>query len=141
MGDGASLSAAAWGGAVPLRLSLDEHEVAAAAAPPALYCLLPRHAYLPLLSAAAAAHFRDVLPPGEGEAWFEAAGLPLKWQLPVGVLYDLVGGGQLPWRLTVHFRGFPEGTLLPCGGPDAVRAHLFNALKARSAPSLGMPFL
>jgi len=128
MGDG-SLAAAVWDGAIPLCLSLDEHEVAAPQTPPSLFTLVPRHAYLPLLSDAAFAHFRDVLPPGDNELWFEASGVPLKWQMPCGVLHDLFAGGELPWRLRVHFRAFPEGMLTHCSGPEAVRAHLFNSLK------------
>ena len=129
MADSAALNAAVWDGAVPLCVSLDAHEVAAASSPAPLFVLLPRHAYLPLLSAAAAEHFQDVLPPGTDDAWFDAAGLPLKWTLPVGVLHDLLGGGQLPWRLSVHFRGFPDATLLRCAGAESVRTHLFNTLK------------
>ena len=135
MADSAALNAAVWNGAVPLCVSLDAHEVAATTAPAPLFALLPRHSYLPLLSAAAAEHFQDVLPPCADDAWFDAAGLPLKWTLPVGVLHDLLGGGQLPWRLSVHFRGFPDATLLRCAGAEAVRAHLFNTLKVPT-PSL-----
>ena len=127
MGDG-SLAAAVWDGAIPLCLSLDEHEVAAPQTPPSLFTLVPRHAYLPMLSDAAFAHFQDVLPPGDNELWFDAAGVPLKWQLPCGVLHDLLGG-ELPWRLRVHFRAYPEGMLTRCSGPEAVRGHLFNSLK------------
>jgi hypothetical protein len=130
--DGSSLAVAMWDGAIPVCLSLDEHEVATSQAPPCLYVLAPRGTYLPLLTAAAAVHFQDALPAmGEGAVWFDAGGLPLKWQLPTGVLYDLLGRSQVPWRLNVHFRAFPEGTLLQCVGADAVRATLFNALKAR----------
>ena len=131
MGDG-SLAAAVWDGAIPLCLSLDEHEVAAPQTPPSLFTLVPRHAYLPMLSDAAYEHFRDVLPPGDNELWFDASGVPLKWQLPCGVLHDLLAAGELPWRLRVHFRAFPEGTLTHCSGLEAVRAHLFNSLKVRA---------
>ena len=133
MADRAALAAAVWAGAVPLCVSLDAREVAACSTPPPLFLLLPRHAYLPLLNVAAAEHFQDVLPPGADDVWFDAAGLSLKWSLPVGVLHDLLGGGQRPWRLSVHFRGFPDAALLRCAGADAVRAHLFNTLKVCAA--------
>jgi hypothetical protein len=138
MGDG-TLAAAVWDGAIPVCLSLDEHEVASPLSPPSMFVLLPRHAYLPQLRDAAFAHFRDVLPPGDDELWFDAGGVPLKWQLPCGVLHDLLGGGELPWRLRVHFRAFPEGVLAHCNGLDAVRGHLFNSLKARPRPSSASP--
>jgi hypothetical protein len=131
MTEGASLTAAVWDGAVPICLSLEPHEVATARAPPSLFLLAPRQAFLPLLSAACATHFADALPPGVDAVWFSANGVPLKWQIPTGVLYDLLGGGELPWRLNVHFRGYPDSTLLPCTGPEAVRGQLLNALKAR----------
>ena len=134
MGDG-TLAAAVWDGAIPVCLSLDEHEVASPLAPPPMFVLVPRVAYLPQLRDAAFAHFRDVLPPGDDELWFDAGGVPLKWQLPCGVLHDLLGGGELPWKLRVHFRAFPEGVLTHCNGLDAVRGHLFNSLKARRPAS------
>ena len=66
----------------------------------------------------------SVLAPGDDtNTWFSYRGLPLKWQLPVGVLYDLcVGsgssvnsksGGCMPWELTVHHRFFPSAVLVP----------------------------
>jgi len=143
MGDGtaSALAAAVWDGAIPVCLSLDEREVATPQTPPSLFALVPRGTYLPTLSDAAFAHFRDVLPPGDNELWFDAGGVPLKWQLPCGVLHDLLAGSELPWRLTVHFRAFPEGALTHCSGPDAVRGHLFNSLKAwrgATSPRLGL---
>lgn len=67
------------------------------------------------------------LPPGRTSPWFDFEGLPLRWQLTAGVLFDLLtlaqrtagggggegggGGPELPWRLTVHYR--------PCGGDGA----------------------
>lgn len=35
---------------------------------------------------------------------------PSRRNVPAGVLYDLVAApsGELPWRLTIHFRGFPS---------------------------------
>ena len=67
------------------------------------------------------------------ECWFEdeESGLPLRWHLFVGVLYDLMKGRSklnntmqttsnatqlnnfLPWRLRVHFTSYPTNQLLP----------------------------
>lgn len=44
---------------------------------------------------------QHVLPPGEDTPWFDVNGLPLWWQVPLGVLHDLLAAGQKPWRLTV----------------------------------------
>lgn len=47
---------------------------------------------------------QHVLPPGEDTPWFEANGVPLRWTVPVGVLYDVFTDGQeKPWTLTVGF--------------------------------------
>jgi hypothetical protein len=60
--------------------------------------------------------FRDAAPPmtaGAASVWFasedwEGESVPLPWHLPFGLLHDLVGrDAELPWRITVHFLGFP----------------------------------
>ena len=66
------------------------------------------------------------------ECWFEdeVSGIPLRWHLFVGVLYDLMKGKAnlsswkgpynrhiqdsfLPWRIRVHFTSYPYDRLLP----------------------------
>ena len=110
-----------WSGRVAVHFELDTNEVAAASAsPPPLVRLLPRHAYLPSVAGAALSLHRDLLPPGEDTTWFSCDGVPLKWQIPVGVLYDLVvAGREMPWMLQVHHRFFPSGVLLPMADPAA----------------------
>jgi hypothetical protein len=51
--------------------------------------------------------------------------------LPAGVLYDLVAApsGELPWRLTIHFRAFPDRMLPTYSGEAGLRAAFFNSLK------------
>jgi len=50
---------------------------------------------------------------------------------PVGVLYDLLGEGELPWSLVVHFQNFPAEQLMRLGssGPTPVRSYFMNSLK------------
>lgn len=38
----------------------------------------------------------------------------LRWHLPIGLLYDLHGGGKLPWTIIIHFRDFPDKELIAC---------------------------
>lgn len=61
-------------------------------------------------------YFRDAAPPMSHlqhvTVWFAVEGEPLQWHLPFGLLWDkhvgaTSGKAQLPWRLTVHFQGFP----------------------------------
>ena len=131
-----AMSSASWAGRVAVHCQLDAREVAATTTttspatslpvrgrsglPPPVVALLPRSAYLPMLAAPALALHRDLLPPGEDTTWFSYRGLPLKWQLPVGVLYDLlVAGRETPWTVTVHHRLFPAAVLLPLHAADA----------------------
>ena len=90
-------------------------------------------------------HFAPRLAPGRDASapWFDHEGLPLRWNLPVGILRDLCApAASAPWRLTVHYRAFDDatdsvenadGAMFSCGvggEPRTVaRAHFFNSLK------------
>eukprot|EP00850_Spirogloea_muscicola_P008260 SM000043S15888 [mRNA] locus=s43:751626:754430:- [translate_table: standard] len=160
-----------WRGAIPLRVELAHNEVTTLTAPPPLFqhssevaqgCLYvsadqaflaalqlmaPRIGYLPLLAHSLRQHFQVALPPGQDTVWLDYQGLPLKWQIPTGVLYDLlvlVSSG--PWPLTVslhfvdllltysvnlfvHFRSYPSGVLLDWSDEDNIKWSYMNALK------------
>jgi len=75
-------------------------------------------------------------PAGQGAAprpWFERRGLPLRWQLPLGALVDLLDGeAELPWDVTVHYGSpAPEALATWPVGADAGggQAALLNSLK------------
>ncbi|KAK7300630.1 hypothetical protein RJT34_11478 [Clitoria ternatea] len=119
-----------WKGAIPLEIHLDESEVTTLPAPPPAIVLAPRMGYLPLLFPLLKPHFTATLPPGVDSIWFDYNGLPLKWYIPTGVLFDLLSvHPQRPWNLTVHFRGYPTSLLLPCEGEDTVKWSFINSLK------------
>lgn len=126
-----SIAEECWRAAIPVQLRLAESEISSLEQPPVLYFLVPRHSYLHSLVPRALPLLQHLLPPGELVPWFEHGHLPLKWGVPAGVLYDLVAapGGELPWQLTLHFRGFPDRQLPAYGGEAALRGAFFNSLK------------
>mmetsp|Transcript_27864 Transcript_27864/g.71153 ORF Transcript_27864/g.71153 Transcript_27864/m.71153 type:complete len:345 (-) Transcript_27864:123-1157(-) len=133
-----SASAAArlecWQGALPAVFTLAPDEVCGVHAPRQFHKCLPRQSLLPLVCNVVRDHFAPFAPPLGGELWFEYNGTPLRWQLPIGVLFDLLVGEEalctesLPWRITVHFASFPSGVLLKATVKEA-EAVLLNSLK------------
>lgn len=125
-----------WDGAIPIVLTLDINEVTTLQAPEPYYLLAPRCGYFPIVITQ---HVRDhflVATLRADEMWLDYNGIPLKWHYPIGVLFDLYGSASavgvswdLPWPLTIHFQGFPEGRLLRCPNDDTVKAHYMNVLK------------
>ncbi|KAL5574158.1 hypothetical protein UlMin_023755 [Ulmus minor] len=119
-----------WEGAIPLQIHLHESEVTTLPSPPPALVLAPRIGYLPLLASYVKPHFSTALPPGTDTVWFEYKGLPLKWYIPTGVLFDLLcAEPERPWNLTVHFRGYPGTVLTPCEGEESIKWSFINSLK------------
>lgn len=127
-----------WKGKIPVCFSLAEDSSGMGgvgmdrAAPEPCYMLVSRVSYFPLvydklerLYARAA----DYQPGTQDEIWLSSEEIPLKWHLPVGVLFDLFGrGGSLPWNVTVHFKNLPEDEVLR-HGKEAVEAHFKSKFK------------
>ena len=124
--------AEAWRGAIPAIFSLAPDEVTTLQPPRPYHICLPRQTMLPFVCEAVRQHFAPYGPPMGGEMWFQHAGSPLRWQLPVGVLFDLMCDAytedRLPWRITVQFQSFPSNVLLRATRQEA-EAVLLNALK------------
>ena len=118
----------------------------------------PRLSYLPFLLEQLHDFFIPSMINPDGpfhEGWFSFDGLPLKWQLPVGLLYDLFSGAspasldntpspttnkprtssdpkddapcepKLPWRLVVHFTDYPSQQLIPLDAAGKNQQDLF----------------
>lgn len=130
MGIGTEAQSFVWEGAIPLQIHLHESEITTLPPPPPALILGPRIGYLPLLVSLIKPYFSSTLPPGTDTVWFDYKGLPLKWYIPTGVLFDLLCmEPERPWNLTVHFRGYPGDLLSPCEGEDVVKWSFINSLK------------
>ncbi|KAG5620706.1 hypothetical protein H5410_005924 [Solanum commersonii] len=129
-GEGTEAQKYIWEGAIPLQIHLHESEVTTLPTPPPAMILAPRIGYLPLLAQKVKPFFSNSLPPGVDTIWFEYNGLPLKWYIPTGVLFDLLcAEPERPWNLTVHFRGYPGNILTPCDSEDSVKWSFINSFK------------
>ncbi|XP_073142874.1 autophagy protein 5 [Henckelia pumila] len=119
-----------WAGAIPLQIHLHDSEVTTLPPPSPALILASRLGYLPLLVPQIKPFFSSSLPPGVDTVWFDYKGLPLKWYIPTGVLFDLLcAEPERPWNITVHFRGYPGNLLIPCEGEESVKWSFINALK------------
>ncbi|KAJ0970063.1 hypothetical protein J5N97_022940 [Dioscorea zingiberensis] len=64
----------------------------------------PRIGYLPLLVPLLKPYFSSTLPPGVDTVCFDYKGLPLKWYIPTGVIFDLLcAEPERPWNLTINY--------------------------------------
>lgn len=122
-------SSKVWGGKIPVVFNLASREVTAMETPLPIYMLLPRMSYLPLVTKTVREHFAESAPAMRGDAWFDHDRVPLRWNLPIGVLFDLFPGASLPFQITIHFTGFPTASLLPCRTLNAVTDTYFHNLK------------
>merc|ERR1740117_386431 len=96
-----------WRGEVPTVFTLASDEVTTLQPPPPYHMCLPRQSLLPFVLEKVKTFFRPFGPPFSHEMWLEFQASPLKWQIPVGVLFDILVGDEagkcLPWQLTVRF--------------------------------------
>ena len=122
--------AAVAGGRLPVAFEMDEREVTSLNRPAAVFVHAPRQSYLPLVALGAATAFQDSAPQvGPQGIWFSTiSGVPLRWDLPLGLLYDAHGHGILPWRVLVRFRDFPSAQLLKSGLKET-ETMFFHSLK------------
>lgn len=120
-----------WSGCVPVLFSMASNEVISKKDPVSIFLSVPRVCYLPLVTQKVHTHFAEYAPALSDGMWFEFNGDALKWNFPIGVLYDLYVETDDPvWRLTVHFQSYPnEDVIMRCDSKDAVKICFFNYLK------------
>jgi len=126
------------GGKIPLSFDMHESEVTSLHRPPIFYVMAPRMSYLPLVSRSARESFGESAPDvGESGVWYEYESKPLRWNVPIGVLFDYYRNTNnddtcdqnLPFRITIRFQGFPKANLLPCAAEIDVENAFFNSMK------------
>ena len=101
-----------WRGHLPTVFTLAPDEVATVHQPRAFAACLPRQTLLPFVCDAVRRHFEPFGPPMGGKLWFAHEGTPLRWQLPVGVLFDLLVG-LLDWNPADRLGGDDSRALHP----------------------------
>lgn len=140
------LTKLSWGGQIPLTFVLAAADVAQLHPPPARYVMASRMAYLPRLAEEAIQSFRQAVAPSGGgsqNVWFEAYGIPLKWQVPMGVLVDAVRTqcrpqtSSLPFQIVIHFHDFPNDKILACTGMEVSKWSYVNSLKQSACLRFG----
>eukprot|EP01083_Nonionella_stella_P069511 185327_1 len=125
-----------WSGCVPVLFSMASKEVISKKDPVSIFLLLPRVSYLPLVTEKVHNHFAAYAPALSDGMWFEFNDHPLKWNFPIGLLYDLYVNEQYQcsndpvWRLTVHFQSYPSpDVVMSCDNKNVVKTSFFDYLK------------
>ncbi|KAK7205164.1 autophagy protein Apg5-domain-containing protein [Myxozyma melibiosi] len=115
-----------WDGVVPIQIILAADEARMSVDP--YYINASRISYFPLLFPQITAYFKPYLRDPDSadslEWWLEFEDVPLRWNWPIGLLYDLLTGldpsqsdnpdhdWHLPWTLVLHHNRYPTETLL-----------------------------
>ncbi|KAH8423046.1 autophagy protein 5 [Aspergillus melleus] len=141
---------AVWDGRLPLQITLAPDESRTYDQTDPYLISYPRISYLNFLLPRLKAFFSSSLIESNVEhhvGWLSFEGVPLKWHLPAGLLYDLYAGADpasrgsrsddvdsndeyLPWRLVVHFTAWPSGELVKLDGSGGVMHDAFiNSVK------------
>jgi autophagy-related protein 5 len=111
-----------WEGMLPIQVELDKEELEAAGITldhfiEPYFMLIRRCNYLPVITPQIIELLIQRHLPfigDETDIWYSFGNIPLKWHYPIGLLYDLYVGkkSEIPWKLIVHTRGYPDEHLL-----------------------------
>ena len=120
-------------GYVPVLFSMSNNEIVSKKEPQSIFLLLPRMSYLLLVTNKIRKYFTPYAAALSDGIWFKYNDYPLKWNMPIGILFDLFNAenecsGPV-WKVTVHFQSYPEEEIMRCDHIDTVKSMYFNALK------------
>jgi len=87
-------------------------------------------------------NFEKFLPPNTNleDIWFEINKIPLKWNLPFGILIENIfirDNYELPVHIIAHFRSFPETNLIRFRGRETLKFNFVNSLKESNTVKFG----
>ncbi|EGC33469.1 hypothetical protein DICPUDRAFT_80751 [Dictyostelium purpureum] len=125
-----------WEGKIPIIFTLSPDDLTSHLPPSPYTFMAPRNSYFPLITSVVKEYFSSSTLVLLDEMWLEYRGIPLKWHVPIGVLYDTLvlskSGGVIEqpyWNIVVHFQSYPDKILLKCPNIEAVRTYYKNVLK------------
>jgi len=130
---GSEIQQELWKGEIPISISLAQVDIATVTAPMPYLLKAPRNGYLMTLLNEAIEHFKEFAPPSVeiDNIWLEANGEPVRWDIPLGVIFDILADDntELPWKLIFHFRNHPSQQIAKFTGLSAIRHCYMHALK------------
>eukprot|EP00607_Mallomonas_marina_P006509 CAMPEP_0182430904 /NCGR_PEP_ID=MMETSP1167-20130531/44680_1 /TAXON_ID=2988 /ORGANISM="Mallomonas Sp, Strain CCMP3275" /LENGTH=303 /DNA_ID=CAMNT_0024616581 /DNA_START=107 /DNA_END=1015 /DNA_ORIENTATION=+ len=124
-----------WGGFIPTKFSVCSSDVTDLVPPDPIYILSSRMSYLPVVAVDAINTFRTSaldFNNMNSDVWFEYGECPLKSNLPIGVLFDMVYKGSVsdfPWHIIIHYSSFPRDQIIRCGSKDLAYRHYAHSMK------------
>ncbi|XP_022655162.1 autophagy protein 5-like [Varroa jacobsoni] len=129
-----------WSGQIPVCFRLAAQDCSSIEAPDPFFIMLPRISYLPFIWEKVQRYFSPFVAEEHrsSQLWLEtpinttsvlSGSVMLRWHLPIGLLYDLHGGGKLPWTIIIHFRDFPDKELIACETKQVAEAQFMNSVK------------
>jgi len=121
-----------WEGKIPVKF-VTESDRDMQSAEDCYFLMAPRVSYFPLVTDKVKKHFQRFIE-NEDEVWFSYNEIPLKWHIPIGLLFDLLlTDDSLPWQITVNFKKYPEDVLFKCPNKDVIESHFMSCLKEADA--------
>jgi len=130
------LSELLWQGYIPIVFQLSDNDIASSNKHPnPMFKLASRFSYLPVICSDVIENLQSFVLQYTSDIWYEYNSIPLKSNLPIGVLYDMSihnndnDDNKLPlWTITIHFQTFPR-EIIPCSTLSDSERYFSHSLK------------